>query len=67
MLLQIKRREALTIEDYHKSIYKEISDKLVKEKFDGLKELNYKVDHDDLIYYFKDDTTKKGLMILIMV
>ena len=31
MLLQIKRLEALTNEDYHESIYKEVFDKLVKE------------------------------------
>ena len=43
----------------NKRIYKEIFDKLVKEKFDGIKELTYKIDHDDLIYYFKNNTAKK--------
>ena len=37
----------------------EVIDKLVKEKFDGIKEINYKIDYDDLIYYFKGDTAKK--------
>ena len=31
----------------------------MKEKFDGTKELIYKTDHDNLIYYFKGDTAKK--------
>ena len=43
----------------NKRIYKEIFDKLVKEKFDGIKKLTYKIDHDDLIYYFKNNTAKK--------
>ena len=34
-------------------------DKIVKEKFDGTKELTYKKDHDNLIYYFKNGTVKK--------
>ena len=51
----------------HKSIYKEIFDKLVKEKFDVLKEVTYEIHQDDLIYYFKNDTLKKIFMVLIMV
>ena len=54
-----ERLEGLTNKDDHKSIYKEIFDKLVKEKFDGMKELIYKTDYDNLIYYFKGDTAKK--------
>ena len=34
-------------------------DKIVKEKFDGTKELTYKKYHDNLIYYFKNGTVKK--------
>ena len=44
-----------------------IFDTLVKEQFDGIKELTYNIDHDDLIYYFKGDTAKKILMVLSMV
>ena len=51
--------ETLINKDDHKSIYKEIFDKLVKEKFDRIKELTYEIDHDDLIYCFKGDTAKK--------
>ena len=53
--------------DDDKYIHKEKFDKLVKERFDGIKELTYEIDHDDLTYYFKGDTTKKDLMISIMV
>ena len=56
---QKKRLETLTNKYDHKSIYKEIFDKLVKEKLDEIKELTYKIDHDYLIYYFKNDTTEK--------
>ena len=38
--------------------------KLVKEKFEGMKELSYKIDHDNLIYYFKNNTAK---ILMIMV
>ena len=48
-------------------MYKKIFDQVVKEKFDGIKELTYKIDHDNLIYFFKNNTTKKFLIILIMV
>ena len=56
---QNERVEALTNKDDHESIYKEIFDKLVKAKFDRIKELTYKIDHDDLMYYFKNDTARK--------
>ena len=35
--------------------------KNAKEKFDGIIELTYKIDHNDLIYNFKNDTVKKIL------
>ena len=57
---QNKRLEALTNKDDHKSIYKEIFDRPVKDKFDGTKLLTYKIDHDDLICYLKNDTLKKN-------
>ena len=41
---QNERVEALTNKDDHESIYKEIFDKLVKAKFDRIKELTYKID-----------------------
>ena len=63
---QNKRLEALTNKDDHKSLCKEIFDKIIQEKFDGIKELTYKIDHNDLIY-FKNNTVEKFLMILIMV
>ena len=46
------RLEALTNKDDHKSIHREIFDKLVKEKFDEIKKLTDEIDHDGLIYYF---------------
>ena len=60
---QNKRLEALTNKDDHKSVYTEIFYKLVKEKFDEIKESSGKIDNDDLIYYFKNNN-KKVLMIL---
>ena len=51
--------ETLTNIDDRESVYKEIFDNLVKEKIDGIKELTYKMDNVDLIYYFKGDTAKK--------
>ena len=64
---QNKRLEALTNKDDHKSIYKKIFDKLVKQRFDEIKELTYETDHDDLRYYFKNSTAKKILIILMTV
>ena len=63
---QNKRLETLTNKDDHKSIYKEIFHKLVKEKFDEIKEFSGKIDNDDLIYYFNNNN-KTILMILKMV
>ena len=56
---QNKRLETLTNKGDHKSIYKEIFDKLVKWKFDKIKELSDEINHTDLIYYFKNNTTTK--------
>ena len=63
---QNKRLETLTNKDDHKSIYKEIFHKLVKQKFDEIKEFSGKIDNDDLIYYFNNNN-KTILMILKMV
>ena len=57
---QNKRLEALTNKDDHKSIYKQIFGKLVEQKFDKIKELTDEINHDDLIYYFKNNTAKKN-------
>ena len=56
---QNKRLEALNNIDDHKSIYKEIFNRIVKERFDETKELTHELDHDNLIYYFKNNTAKK--------
>ena len=50
-----ERLVALTIKEHHKDNYKKIFEKLVKEKFDEIKELT----HDDLTYYFKGNTARK--------
>ena len=47
---QNKRLKALTDKDDHKIIYKKVFDRLVKKRFDEIKELAYKTDHDDSIY-----------------
>ena len=44
-----------------------IFDGVVKERFYELKELTYEVEHDNLAYYFKNNTATKKLMILMMV
>ena len=49
----------MTNKDDHESIYKEIFDKIVKGKFDEIKELTDEIDHDDLRYYFKNNTATK--------
>ena len=50
---------ALTIKEDHKDNYKEIFEKLVKEKFDEIKELTHEINYDDLTYYFKGNTARK--------
>ena len=49
--------EALT----NKNIYKEIFDKIVKEKFDEIRKLAEEINHDYLTYNFKSDTAKKKI------
>ena len=56
---QIETLEALTNKDGHKDNFKEISEKVVKERFDEIKELTNENNHDDLIFYFKGNTTIK--------
>ena len=53
-----KRVEVLTNKDDHKSIYKKIFDRVVKERFGEIKELTYEIDHEDVIYYLKNNTNK---------
>ena len=53
-----KRVEVLTNKDDHKRIYKKIFDRVVKERFDEIKELTYETDHDDVIYYLKNNTNR---------
>ena len=36
-------------------------DKIVKERFDEIKELTDEINHDCLTYYFRGDTAKKRL------
>ena len=48
---QNKKLQALTNKDDYKSIYKEIPDRVVRERFDEIKELNNEIDHHDSIYY----------------
>ena len=57
---QNQRLEALTNKDDNKSIDKEIFYKLVKGKLDEIKEFTYEIDHDNLTYYFKNNTAKKN-------
>ena len=50
---------ALINKDDHKDNYKEIIEKLVKERFDKIKELSSEINDDDLKYYFKRYTARK--------
>ena len=61
MLLQNqnKRLVAWTNKDDHKDNCKEIFEKLVKERFDEIKELTNKITHDDLTNYFTGNTARK--------
>ena len=61
MLLQNqnKRLVAWTNKDDHKDNCKEIFEKLVKERFDEIKELTNKIKYDDLTYYFTGNTARK--------
>ena len=64
MLLQIKaKEEALTDKDNHKSDYKsdykKLLEKIAKEKLGKIEELTSEIDYNDLIYYFKNNTSSK--------
>ena len=56
---QNKRIEVLTKKNDHKSIYKEVFDKLVKERFDKIIELNNEINQNDLVYYLKDNARRR--------
>ena len=57
---QSKRLAALTnIDDNHEDNYKEISEELVKKRFDEIKEITNEMNQRDLIYYFKGSTARK--------
>ena len=55
---QNKRLETLTNKDDHKSIYEKIINRVVKERFDEIKELTYEMGHEYLMYYFKNNSNK---------
>ena len=52
--------------DDHKDNYKKIFEKLV-ERFGEIKELFNEINQNDSIYYFKSNTSRKNLMISVMV
>ena len=56
-----ERLATLTNKDDHKINYKEIFEKIVKERFDEIKELTDKTNQNDLIYYFKANTVRKKI------
>ena len=58
---QNKRLPAGEKDDDHKDNYKKIFEELVKERFDEIKELSDKIIQNDLIYYFKSNTSRKRL------
>ena len=69
MLLQIKaKEEALTNKDNHKSDYKsdykKLLEKIAKEKLGKIEELTSEIDYNDLIYYFKNNTSSKDLKMV---
>ena len=43
----------------NKGDHKEIFERLVKEKFDEIKQLNYEAKHNDVIHYFKSNATNE--------
>ena len=56
---QSKIIEVLTNKGDHESIYKEIFDKLIKERFDEIIELTNEINQNDLIYYFKSKSEER--------
>ena len=61
-----KRLPALTNKDDHKDNYKGVFQKLVRERFDIIKELTDEINHDILTFHFKGNLIAKDLMISIM-
>ena len=56
---QNKRLEVLTNKNDYKTIYKEIFDRVVKERFDEIKDWIHEIDRDTLIHCFKSNNAKK--------
>ena len=56
---QNERLVALTNKDDHKDNYKKIFEELVKERFDGIKELTDNINKNDLTYYLKGNTARE--------
>ena len=56
---QNERLVALTNKDDHKDNYKKIFEELVKERFDGIKELTDNINKNDLKYYLKCNTARE--------
>ena len=54
---------ALTKVDYHKSSYKKVFEELAKERFKEIKELTNEINQNDLICYFKGNTSRKDFLI----
>ena len=54
-----KRLPALTNKDDHKDNYKGVFEKLVRERFDIIKELTDEINHDILTFHFKGNTDSK--------
>ena len=43
----------------------EIFEELVQESFDEIKELAYKINQNDLIYYFKGNAARKKMISMV--
>ena len=56
---QNERLVALTNKDDHKDNYKKIFEELVKERFDGIKELTDNINKNYLTYYLKGNTARE--------
>ena len=65
--LEMIKIKMIINKDDHKSIYRGIFDKVVKEKFVEIKELTHEIDHDDLMLFYYKNTPTKNLMILKMI
>ena len=58
--------EALNNKDDSKSIYKEIFDKIVKEKFDEIKWLGDEIDHNDQYIILRIIITEILIILIIL-